>query len=93
MKKISKFITAALLSVFLILSSSQIFAQPGGVPDDPSINNTNGAVGHPTGPQGSGASVDGGMNLFLLFALAYGTKRYFNAKKKLKNNTLEGVSD
>jgi hypothetical protein len=81
MKKITKIITASLLSMFLIVSNTQTFAQPGGVPEDPSLNGTNGAVGHPVN---GGANIDGGMNIFLLFALAYGTHRYYRAKRKEK---------
>jgi hypothetical protein len=48
---------------------------------DPSLSGTNGAVGHPLN---GGANIDGGMNIFLLFALAYGTHRYYRAKRKEK---------
>jgi hypothetical protein len=85
MKKLSKIITTSILTMFLLVCSSKTFAQPGGVPDDPSLGNTNGAVGHPL--QNGGASVDGGMNLFFLFAMAYGAKRYFQSKKKEEENT------
>ena len=81
MKKITKIIAASLLSMFLIGSSTNSFAQPGGVPDDPSLNGTNGAVGHPVN---GGANIDGGLNIFLLFALVYGTHRYYRAKRKEK---------
>jgi hypothetical protein len=85
MKKLSKIIATSIITMFLLVCSSKTFAQPGGVPADPSIDNTNGAVGHPL--QNGGASVDGGMNLFLLFALAYGAKQYIQSKKKEEENT------
>ena len=81
MKKISKIIAASLLTVFTMVSSINSYAQPGGVPDDPSLSGTNGAVGHPVN---GGANIDGGLNIFFLFALVYGTKRYYQAKRKEK---------
>lgn len=91
MNKINRLVTTLLLTFILSAVSNNLSAQPA-VPDDPSLNSTNNAVGHPTGPLNGGASIDGGMNIFLLFALAYGTKRYYRAKRKekeLANGTIE----
>ena len=81
MKKISKLIPVILLTALLSVLNNSAIAQPGGVPDDPSLNATNGAVGH---PQNGGATIDGGLQIFMLFAFVYGTKRYFQAKRKEK---------
>lgn len=81
MKKITRIIATFLLISFLLVCGNQVSAQPGGVPDDPSIEGTKGAVGHPVN---KGANIDGGVNIFMLLALAYGTKRYVSDKRKAK---------
>ena len=96
MNKINRLVTTLLLTFILSAVSNNLSAQPA-VPDDPSVVNgslipNNNAVGHPTGPLNGGASIDGGLNIFLLFALVYGTHRYYRAKRKekeLANGTIE----
>jgi hypothetical protein len=87
MKKISRIIATFLLSSFLLVCGNHVSAQPGGVPDDPSIEGTKGAVGHPVN---KGANIDGGVNIFMLLALAYGTRRYINDKRKAKKMAENG---
>jgi hypothetical protein len=91
MNKFKRLVSTLLLSFILSAVSNNLSAQPA-VPNDPSLNSTNGAVGHPTGPFNGGANIDGGLNIFLLFALAYGTHRYYRAKRKekeLADNAIE----
>jgi hypothetical protein len=80
MKKISKIIASFLLTLTLSAASFNLFAQaPGGVPDDPSISNSNGAVGHPVG---AGASINGGRSILFLLALAYGGFKIIDSRRK-----------
>ena len=84
--------TSVLLPIFLfvMLYATNTYGQLPTTPEaDPSLGGTNGAVGHPLN---GGANIDGGMNIFLLFALAYGTHRYYRAKRKekeLADNAIE----
>jgi hypothetical protein len=92
MKKTIKHLSiTGIMLLITFFMSSNAYAQDPGSPTDPSLSGTNGQTTGVVG--GQGASVDGGMNLFLLFALAYGTKRYLHAKKKEKNSALEGIND
>jgi hypothetical protein len=79
MKKISKIIASILVILILSLAGSKTYAQaPGGVPDDPSLNNSNGAVGHP----GAGATLAGGLYILLLLGGVYGSYKVYEIKQK-----------
>jgi hypothetical protein len=84
MKKIQKHFSILLLTMLIsVLSVNTSYAQD--APADPSLSGTNGTTtGVVGGAQNGGANIDGGMNIFLLFALAYGTHRYYRAKRKEK---------
>jgi hypothetical protein len=88
MKRIKNISAKLAVLLIALLFTTKLNAQLPGAPalplDDPSLNGKNGAIGHPTGPLNGGANIDGGMNIFLLFALAYGTHRYYRAKRKEK---------
>ena len=90
MKRINHISTKLAVLLIALLFTTKLNAQVPTLPlDDPSLNGTNGAVGH---PQNGGANIDGGMNIFLLFALVYGTHRYYRAKRKekeLADNAIE----
>jgi hypothetical protein len=93
MKRIKNISAKLAVLLIALLFTTKLNAQ---LPDnptlplgDPSLSGTNGAVGHPLN---GGANIDGGMNIFLLFALAYGTHRYYRAKRKekeLADNAIE----
>ena len=92
MKNIQKHFPILILSMLIsVLSVNTSYAQD--APADPSLSGTNGTTtGVVGGAQNGGASIDGGLNIFLLFALVYGTHRYYRAKRKekeLANGTIE----
>ena len=85
MKKITKTLTAISLTLVLSVSSFSLLAQPGGVPDNPSLPSggtgpQNAAVGHPNGPIGGASLVDGMWFLLLLGGVYAGYKVYQNKK-------------
>ena len=79
MNKSVKRFTFLALMLFMLLLNHNIYAQPGGVPDDPSVggggSGQNGAVGHPTN-----VPLDGGMSFFLLFGGIYGVSKKLRKK-------------
>ena len=91
MKKISKNIASILMTLLLLVATSSLFAQPGGVPADPSLPDagkaTNGAVGHPIG-----ATLAGGMYLLLLFGGIYGGYKLYEIRKKKEEEAKKGLS-
>ena len=98
MKKISKIIASILLTIILLVASSSLYAQPGGgnqsggggVPSDPSISGSNGAVGHPVG---SGATLASGMYLLLLFGGVYGGYKLYEIRKKKEEEGKKGLTE
>ena len=91
MKKNQKYFSILLLTLLIsVLSVNTSYAQD---PADPSLTGTNGTTtGVVGGAQNGGANIDGGLNIFMLFALAYGTHRYYRAKRKekeLADNAIE----
>jgi hypothetical protein len=82
MKKIMKKFTAIILICIIMVAYSALYAQgPGGVPDDPSVGNSNGAVGHPVG---GGAPVGTGACILLGLAIAYGAISFSQLSRKKK---------
>ncbi len=70
-----KYIFAILISTAFLIQP--LFSQdPGAPPDPPGNPSDNG------GPVGSGAPIGEGLLLMLLFAGAYGTKKYHDHQKK-----------
>lgn len=91
MKKFSKIFTILLLTLLLLGASSALFAQgPGGVPDDPSVDGTNGAVGHPVG---GGAPLGTGIVILLSLSVAYGATNLLHMKRKKEENLPVQASD
>jgi len=91
MKNIQKHFSILILTMLIsALSVNTSYAQDD--PADPSLTGSNGTTTGVVGGQNGGASVDGGLNIFLLFALVYGTHRYYRAKRKekeLADNAIE----
>jgi hypothetical protein len=81
MKKISKISASILLTIILTVASLSLYAQPGGVPNDPSLPDagtpTNGAVGHPVG-----AALASGLYILLLLGGVYGSYKLYDVKQK-----------
>jgi hypothetical protein len=91
MKKISKILRAIFLTCMMSFVGSTLYAQgPGGVPDDPSVEGTNGAVGHPVG---GGAPIGTGACLLLGLSVAYGTLLFFQLKRKKAEDLPDQSSD
>lgn len=82
MKRINKYLSVIALSLLLTFGLS-FTANAQDDPAPPDIEGSGGVVGG----QNGGASVDGGMNLFLLFALVYGAKRIYSARRKEEENS------
>jgi hypothetical protein len=91
MRKILRHITAILIICILSATSSILYAQgPGGVPDDPSIDNTNGAVGHPVG---GGAPIGTGACILFGLAVTYGAISFIQLRKKKEQQLPDQFSD
>ncbi len=79
MKKITRILTLIALTGYFSLIQISLLAQPGGVPDDPSVGGTNGAVGHPVG---AGAALTSGMYLLIFLGGTYGIYKIYQLRKK-----------
>jgi len=79
MKKISKIIASVLLTLILLVAGSSLYAQPGGVPADPSLP----SAGTPTnGAVGGSATLAGGVYVLLLLGGVYGSYKLYEIRKK-----------
>jgi hypothetical protein len=91
MKKIMKKFIAIILICILMVANSALYAQgPGGVPDDPSVGNSNGAVGHPVG---GGAPVGTGACILLSLAIAYGAVSFLQLRRRMEVSRSTHSSD
>ncbi len=75
-----KFLTVVIMILFL---SSNVFSQPGGVPDDPSVggggSNQNGAVGHPVN-----APIDSSYGFVFLLSSLYAIKKLNKKQQEIQ---------
>jgi len=65
-----------ILSIFLMMSGFALFAQ---APPTPPENPSNGGGG----PVGGGAPIGSGLVLLIAMAAGYGSKKVYNARKRL----------
>lgn len=91
MKKISKIFASVFLTLMFSIASINLYAQaPGGVPSDPSISGSNGAVGHPVG---AGATLAGGLYILLLLGGVYGTYKLYDIRQKKVTLDEKGLAE
>lgn len=91
MKKTSKIIRSILLALMFSVASINLYAQaPGGVPSDPSISGSNGAVGHPVG---AGATLAGGLYILLLLGGVYGAYKLHELRQKKMALADKGIDE
>lgn len=78
MKTLKKIITLTVLTVALSTVTAQSPPAPNGG-NDPGGSNT------PVGTDGGGAPIGGGVAMLMAMGAAYGGKKYYDYRQKLKN--------